>query len=375
MTRVAYLTAQADGSAGWGRYTVEVVRGVRGRGIEPVLITPPHARIDPDLATLEHHPILPTVLARRFSTPRSLFTAPALRRILKTCEIAHCTTELYAPLVALAAPRRMPFVLNIHGTWGIRPLEKWGSRLFFAPAFKRADVVLCLSHFTRRWLARLIELPQAEVLTGGVWVEEYQRSVATTLPDWVGRHKVAFSAGAFKPRKGQHITLEAIALARQHIPDLHYVVASPLDENAPYVVALRRRITELGLENWVHFLGLVAQDALVAWYQQADVFILNAVNDGSSFEGLGMVYLEAAAAGTPAIGSLNCGAEDAIIDGQSGFLVPQQDPQAAADALVKILQDDALRGRLAAGALVQAKRLCWQNLVGRVLQIYETLLA
>jgi glycosyltransferase involved in cell wall biosynthesis len=369
--RVAYLTTEATSKAGWGRYSVEVIKGMRGLGIDPVLIT--HSpNLDPALADIEQHVILPPVLAYRFSTPRSLLYTPRLRSILATCDLAHCLVELYAPLTALACYPQRPFVTVAHGTWAVRPLESRVSRWLFAPALRRAKSVICLSRFTQQWIERLITLPNSLVLTGGVTLSDYDRPVQASLPRWAESKKIALtSAGAFKQRKGQHVTLEAIAQARQQIPDLHWVLTGDPTQNPSYSQPLQQRIADLGLTEYVHFVGLVSQEELVVWYQRADVFVLNSLNDGSSFEGLGMVYLEAGAVGTPSIGSWNCGAEAAIIDGVSGFLVPQGDSEATAQALIRLLSDSALYQRMSAAARQQAHTLSWATLCQRLLTIYQ----
>jgi len=371
--RVCYLSTQAVSADGWGRYTVEVVSGARTLGVEPVLVTA-YPDTDPAVGGLEHHPILPPLFAGRATTLRTLLQAPRLRRILATCDLVHCIVEPYAPLVALARPRGIPFVLSVFGTWAVRPLQQVATRAVFGPAFQSADVILSVSGFTRDWMARLIDLPRIEVLPGGVHPERFARPVEADLPEWVGREPAALSAGAVKPRKGHHIALEAVALARQYIPKLHYVVAGNLRGAPAFVGRLRQRAEELGIEEFVHFLGqLPPYGELVAWYQRSDVFILPSVNQGSSFEGLGFVFLEAAAAGTPSIGTLDCGAAEAILDGETGLLVPQNDVQATAAALVRIVGDAALRERMGRAAREHAKRLSWANLVDRIVPIYDEL--
>lgn len=370
--RVCYIAAQGLATDGWGRYTVEVAAGAKARGIEPVMVTAGRD-LDPALAGVEHHAILPPLFGERFTTLRTLLKAPALRRILSTCDVVHCTNELYAPLVALALPRGIPYVLSVYGTWAIRPLETRFSKLVFAPAFQRADLILTISSYTRNWMARLIKLPRVEVLAGGVHPAQFSERSQAALPDWVGKEPVVFSAGAVKPRKGQHIALEAVAIARKQVPTLHYAMSGSLKAVPEFVDGLRERSVELGIKDYVHFLGLVSQEELVAWYQNADVFILPSTSQGSSFEGLGIVYLEAGAAGTPSVGTLNCGAEEAIIDGKTGYLVPQNDPQAAADALIKLLSDAGLRASMGEAARQNAHHLSWDHLVDRVVAIYREL--
>lgn len=369
--RVCYIVNEATVTAGWGRYAVEVIKGTLALGIESVLVTA-SPKIDLALAHLEHHPLLIPVLSRRLNTLQTFQHSPVLRRMFKTCDLVHCMTELYAPMVAFASPK--PWVLNAHGTWGVRPLENRGMRLFFAPAFRRADRIICLSQFTYDWMNRLMPLSNAEVLTGGVRVSEYDRSVEMTFPDWSKNKPIIFTPAAFKTRKGQHVMLEALALVRQKIPDVQWVLAGNDHANPEFVSRLKTRIRELGLENQVHFLGIIPQDDLVAWYQRADLCAVTQVNDGSTFEGLGMIFLEAGAVYTPSIGSRNCGAEAAIIDGVSGFLTPQNDPEAIAEALLKILSDKTLAQKMGQAARQQAEKLSWENLCRRTVEIYDEVL-
>jgi glycosyltransferase involved in cell wall biosynthesis len=371
--RVCYITSQAVSAAGWGRYSVELITGARALGIEPVLVTPP-TDLDPALQGIEHHPILSPVFARKFSTPRSLTHAPKLHAVLKTCDTVHCIVELYAPLVARALPKDMPFVLSVFGTWAIRPLENRWQRRLFAPAFRRADVILSISTFTRDWMGRLMTLPRNEVLAGGVHPERFQGTVEAELPEYVGRDPVVLSVGAVKPRKGQDVAIEAVGLLKDRFPNLHYAMAGSAEEVPDFTAKLRKRIDELGLQDRVHFLGqLPPYSTLVAWYQKSHVFLLPSTNQGSSFEGLGFVFLEAAAAGTPSIGTYGCGAMEAIIDGETGLLVPQNDPQATADALATLLEDSDLRAKMSAAAPAQAERLSWANLCKRIVEIYGEL--
>jgi phosphatidylinositol alpha-1,6-mannosyltransferase len=183
---------------------------------------------------------------------------------------------------------------------------------------------------------------------------------------------VVLTVGAMKARKGHAVTLEAVARARAAVPGLRWVVAGGGGEGAE---RLRERAAALGIADRVHVLGRVSFPELVAWYRRADVFALLPVDDGGSFEGFGLVYLEAAAAGTPAIGTRGCGAGEAIVDGVTGLLVPPRDPAAAAAALVRLLGDGALRERMGRAARARARELSWAGLAERLAALYRELLA
>jgi phosphatidylinositol alpha-1,6-mannosyltransferase len=331
------------------------------------------ADLSPVLMGIEHHVILPPLFKRRFETPLSLLAAPALRRVLQTCDLVHCTVELYAPLVAAACPPGLPFVLTGHGTWAIRPLETFPQRWFFRRALRRVDRLVVQSRFTRDWMARITDLPPHAVLSGGVHPADFEQPSTVDLPVWAEHGPVVLTVGGIKPRKGQDVSLEAVIQAREAIPDLHYVVIGRVD-NPALAANLAQRIDSLGLTDAIHLLGAVTFPELVAWYQRADVFLLLPVTQGSSFEGLGLVYLEAGAAGTPSIGTRGCGAEEAILDGETGLLVDQRDPVSAAAALVRLLQDDDLRTRLGAAARQRAHDLSWAALVERLAALYDDLL-
>jgi phosphatidylinositol alpha-1,6-mannosyltransferase len=104
--------------------------------------------------------------------------------------------------------------------------------------------------------------------------------------------------------------------------------------------------------------------------QRAQVFLHTPVTaaDGG-FEGFGIVYLEAAACGTPAIGTLDQGAEDAIVQGVTGLLVPQERGAVAA-ALRTLLADGTLRARFAAAGRRHAAASSWDDNARRVFELY-----
>ncbi len=371
--RVAYLTTQAVSGDGWGRYTVEVVRGAMACGVEPILITA-NPEIDEALRAVPHYPILPDLFSGRLTTPRLLLKAPRVRALVGNTDLLHCIVEPMAPLAMISRAGGTPYVLSTHGPWSVEPLARRTLGPLFRRAFRAADAIACNSGYICKRMNEALTLPQSRVISGGVHLEPFETPVDIDMPGWVGHEPYVMSAGAVKTRKGNHITLEAVAQARQHIPNLHYVMAGSVTAAPEFVAMLRGRAEELGISDNVHFLGpLDPHRDLIAWYQHAAVFVLASVNVGYKFEGLGLVYLEAEAAGTPAIGTFECGAEEAIADGESGLLVPQNDPAALTDAIVRIVGDPAERARLSAGAKEHARRMSWENMTGRMAALYEEL--
>lgn len=125
--------------------------------------------------------------------------------------------------------------------------------------------------------------------------------------------------------KGHEQVMRAMLQAPLQIqPKPVYVIAGDGDD----VRYLRRRACELGLEERVHLIGPVEPSGLRALYRSADVFVMP-----SSGEGFGIVYLEAAACGTPVVGGDADGARDALREGELGALVDARDPVAIAQAI------------------------------------------
>ena len=92
------------------------------------------------------------------------------------------------------------------------------------------------------------------------------------------------------------------------------------------------------------------------------------------FEGFGIVYLEASACGTPVFGTLECGAEDAIVDGVTGRLAAPN-VEAVGIALGELLGDEALRARMGENGRAHARSASWSENAARVLELYDEVLA
>jgi phosphatidyl-myo-inositol dimannoside synthase len=371
--RVGFVTPSARAVDGWGRYAIEVARASRDFGIEPVLVTAEPA-VDPSLDALERHAVLPPLFGRRFATPRSLWSMRRVRRVLATCDVVHGVAEPYMPLLALACGRGQPYVQTAHGTWAVRPLTSPLRRAVAARALRRVDLLIAQSRYTSNAMAARVPLPPHRVLPGGVHVADFAAPSPVRLPAWAsGGGPLVLTVAQIKKRKGIHVSLEAVAIVRRQHPALRMVVVGPFEPASPYVGALREQARRLGLDDAVQLVGEVPFAELVAWYQAADVFLLLPVHDNGAFEGLGLVYLEAAAAGLPAIGTDACGASEAVADGETGLLVPPGDAAAAAAALTRLLGDARVRAGMAAAARARAAAFSWTGLAESLAACYRGL--
>ena len=154
---------------------------------------------------------------------------------------------------------------------------------------------------------------------------------------------ILLTVGRLVPRKGCDLVLRSVAdLAAEH-PGLRYIIAG----DGPERERLNALAEELGIADRIRMLGDV--DDLTKWavYDICDVFVSpTRLSHSADWEGFGIVFLEAALSGRPAIGGRTGGTEDAIVDGLTGVLVDPDQRGELSGALRRLLSDAGLRGRL-----------------------------
>jgi phosphatidylinositol alpha-1,6-mannosyltransferase len=124
--------------------------------------------------------------------------------------------------------------------------------------------------------------------------------------------------------------------------------------DGPYRAQLERLAEGLGVARSVLFTGPVGWDELPSYYDAGNIFAMpcRTRRAGLDVEGLGIVYLEASATGLPVVGGDSGGAPDAILDGETGYVVPGHSAAAVADRISELLADPA--GAAAMGEKGQA---------------------
>ena len=171
------------------------------------------------------------------------------------------------------------------------------------------------------------------------------------------------------PRKGQDSLIRAWPAVRSRSGSDPLLM---LVGDGPYRRTLDRLVKQVGVADSVLFTGPVSSDDLPAYYDAGNIFAMpcRTRRAGLDVEGLGIVYLEASATGLPVVGGDSGGAPDAILDGETGYVVPGRDHEALADRLVELLADPA--GSSAMGDKGQAwidREWTWDLVADRLQQI------
>lgn len=186
-------------------------------------------------------------------------------------------------------------------------------------------------------------------------------------------HKNILFAGRIEPLKGIDTLLRAISLIYKQAPAavenvcVSIIGGDPWSEDPDDEITRLQEIgRDLGVMDMVTFLGAKDQDILPDYYAAAEMVVMP-----SHYESFGMVALEAMAMGTPVIASEVGGLAFLVQDGVNGFHVPSRDPEALAERIYTLLEDDNCRKRLGQQAHQNALRYSWPLIVDRVFKVYS----
>ncbi|WP_301176267.1 glycosyltransferase family 4 protein, partial [Actinomadura geliboluensis] len=207
------------------------------------------------------------------------------------------------------------------------------------------DVLTYLGEYTRARLARALA-PRAAArlarLAPGVDEKVFHRN--TGGEEIRARHGLAdrpvvVCVSRLVPRKGQDALIHAWPRVLREQPDAALLLVG----GGPYRDRLQRLAASLGVDRSVVFTGGVSWEELPAHYDAGDVFAMpcRTRRRGLDVEGLGIVYLEASATGLPVVAGDSGGAPDAVLDGETGLVVPGRSVAGIAAALTGLLADPA----------------------------------
>ncbi|PJN12578.1 alpha-(1-2)-phosphatidylinositol mannosyltransferase [Streptomyces sp. CB01635] len=254
---------------------------------------------------------------------------------------------LMAPALRKAGAQRL--VATTHGHeagWAQLP----ASRQLLRRIGESTDTITYLGEYTRSRIAaaltpaaagRMVQLPPGvdektfHPGSGGDLVRA--RLGLTDRP-------VVVCVSRLVPRKGQDTLILAMPRILAAVPDAVLLVVG----GGPYEKELRKLAAETGVTDSVRFTGAVPWSELPAHYGAGDVFAMpcRTRRGGLDVEGLGIVYLEASATGLPVVAGDSGGAPDAVLDGETGWVVRGGSAEESADRIVALLGDAELRRRM-----------------------------
>jgi glycosyltransferase involved in cell wall biosynthesis len=252
-----------------------------------------------------------------------------LARLFRRWRIDLVHTHNTKPLIYAAPAARLAGVSRvIHTRHGQRFLAGGNETLAFRLAGRLADRVICVSHDSANLSARE-GIAFRRIAT--IW-----NGIDTSLFAYTGPHVggPAVMVGRLSPEKDVATLLRAAALVAPQCPSFALEIAG----NGPCLADLNRLASDLGLGDRVRFLGEVRD--IPALLARASLFVLPSMT-----EGISLTLLEAMARGLPVVATRVGGNPEVVVDGETGLLVPPQDPAGLAAAVIQLSRDPE-EGRL-----------------------------
>jgi len=280
----------------------------------------------------------------------------------------HAFRALPEGLVAWAVARLTfrPVVIYAHGeeltTWG-----RGGKYQVMRFALRHANWVIANSEHTRDTLLTMgVDPRRIAIIYPGVDISVFRPELDTAgLREGLGirpDEKLVFSVGRLSRRKGfDHAIMAVARLHAEGIP-LRYVIGG-IGEDADY---LDRLVREHRLQDVVHRIGAVDEADLPRWLNASDVFAMpNREIEGDN-EGFGMVFIEAAACGTPSLAGAAGGTGSAVLDGITGRRVDGTTVDGVADGLRSLLTDAAASAEMGRRGLQRVEReFAWERVADK----------
>jgi phosphatidylinositol alpha-1,6-mannosyltransferase len=290
----------------------------------------------------------------------------------------------------LALETHKPVVVSIHGndflnpypltgmpalaSWGplwrcsgiLAPLDRWlGKKLtstYMRKALPKARIILANSHYTEQVFLENFPECAGKTLVAQVGVGD--NFLASPLAEKNSRVPQLLTVSRLsEPRKNVGRVIEALNRLSDQF-DFCYTVIG----DGSFKTQLEILINNLGLDDKVKLVGRQSTENVIAAMRQADLFILPSSTFSDSHEGFGIVYLEAAACGTPSLATRQAGATEAISDGESGFFVDEPTIENIKDALQQFLKGDMNFNSQTCRHF--AEQFTWQRVVEKALPYY-----
>ena len=209
------------------------------------------------------------------------------------------------PVLDLLGKR--PFVMHFHGPWaeesrvqdGDGPMKVWGKRLLEREVYRRADRIITLSAAFASILVDVYGVPREKlrVVPGAVDLERFHlpasRQETRERLGWPVDPPILVAVRRLVPRMGLENLIRALAVVRAEFPEVLLYIAG----KGPLAASLQALVRLLGLERNVFLLGFVPEPQLVAMYQAADLNVVPTL----VLEGFGLAVAESLAAGTPTL--------------------------------------------------------------------------
>jgi phosphatidylinositol alpha-1,6-mannosyltransferase len=250
--------------------------------------------------------------------------------------------DLFVPLLVPKAARRFLRLCPAYGRELLTSVLIPFHGLLCRRAFRRVDVAVPISAPVEALLRRVARTPgRVALIHPGVDPVKYCPDPSMAGREALrkryalGEAPVVLAISRLVYRKGHDLLIRAMPGILARLPEARLVLGGM----GPEEPALRALAAELRVEGAVIFAGRIADDEMVDHYRMADLFALPSRESAKDVEGFGIVCLEAGGCEVPSVATRTGGIVDAVADGETGLLVPQENVAALEEAMLRLLQN------------------------------------
>ena len=330
--------------------------------------TPPQATIDsiniqyPNYLTLPSRRTLPLVAK---SVRRTVTKAISnLESSGFTPDIINAHVPLPDGYACIPSSRRfdVPLVTTVHGASVHKSSENFLCRRQICSAFENSDEIIFNSSVLRAKAKPFYSgIEQANVVSNGVPLTKVHSATPAELPGSFSEDRLVLtSLGSLNQTKGQYDVFKAIERLPADLQPNYLLLGDGSEREALEQEAKK-------VESPVHFTGTVPHETVFSYLKSSDIMALP-----STEEAFGIAYIEAMACALPVIGCEGEGPSDFVTDGETGYLVPPNDPAAIADILQQLSEDKNKREQVSEAAREYVlEHLTWEANARKNEEIYR----
>ena len=285
----------------------------------------------------------------------------AVRRRLREKQYDMVSLQYLGYMAAVyyfSRPKGQAYTVSIHGS-DIMGLKNAVIRSLIGKITAHAQTVISNSNYLLEKLKELTPaggFPREKVIWNGIHLERFQPAKAPC-----GRERVV-AVGRFVQKKGFDILIRAFQTVARHRPEAELLLIGDGAERG----GCEKLAQELGLEGRVTFAGRCTFDETMAYLRQSEIYVRP-----SRAEAFGIVVLEGLATGLPMVLTA-CGGAEEIVEGYDcGYIVPPEDPQAMAEKILALLQDENTRARFRENGLKRVRAFSFDRFVDQYDQVWN----
>jgi len=331
----------------------------------------------PRLEWKPRHPALNMILRALSSFLRFVISGVMLSDAIRAqkTDIVHCA-YVFAnglPMMVVRILTGCPYVVYCHGTEILREKERGGvRRLIMRLVLRLAARVIVNSRFMRDEVGELIPVERIIIAPLGAdsgKLDPQRIPVEEIDGRDLKNRTVLVTVGRLEPRKGHDMIVRALSTIAAREPRVLWIVVG----EGPERPSIESLVAQNNLTERVIFAGRRGDDELSGILARADLFVMPSRRIGPDVEGFGIVFLEAALFGVPAVAGRSGGMADAVEDGVTGLLCEPENPQELADKILQIISSPELRRSMGDQARARAQARTWSACCAHVDAQLQTL--